>query len=219
MSKLWWTKQFDPRSVLTDEENRAIAPLWQDVTAERGVVLLNAATSKEAVYTIQSGSVHVQRQSQVGHLLQLDQLQTGDSFGQTPFISRGARDAIAIAQTDVRLLVLKKEAIEQLITRHPQCNQKLFEAITQRLEASRMRWLRKVHHYPPGRLVRLIRTLAADYGEVTPEGIRLECRMGISELGAAIGAGRDTVGDILERFQDDGWLTIDSSYWLIKDNS
>jgi CRP/FNR family transcriptional regulator len=59
--------------------------------------------------------------------------------------------------------------------------------------------------------------LAEAYGEPHDEGRRLVLRLTHHDLASMIGTTRETVTSVLNRFRDDGLITVDERHIVIRD--
>lgn len=117
----------------------------------------------------------------------------------------------ATALTDMRLVSLPQTEIAQ----SPQLTQVLLTLINQRLRQTESFLAIYGHIRVEDRLNRLLQLLKQEVGEPTEHGIRLSARLTHQDLASACCTTRVTITRLLNRFQQQGTLAIDSQNHLV----
>lgn len=109
----------------TDDQLAELATCASRSHFPEGVRVLRHGDPTQDAYVIETGRVHIQRQTSYGEFL-LAQLEDGDLFGETTFVDRGERTGDAVAVTDCDLLTLNPVAVTALTERDPQIHLALY---------------------------------------------------------------------------------------------
>jgi CRP/FNR family transcriptional regulator, cyclic AMP receptor protein len=160
------------------------------------------------MYRIVSGSVRMSVLRRDGREALYLVLEPGDCFGMSSLIDGAPRSYTTRANGDVELQVLRRDACDRLRCQHPSFSEGLM-----RLMARHMRLLSE---YFVGSTVDDIscrvaqRLLKAQRPSViSRHGIRLTVRLSQSDIALMVGASRQAVNKVLQRFQDDGLISIE----------
>jgi CRP-like cAMP-binding protein len=118
-------------------------------------------------------------------------LRAGDLFGELAILDGGTRSATVTALEPTLLLAIDRRKLHALLQKEPTVSYKLLTVLARRLRKTiDAREGRDV----PARLAKLLVRLADEDGEVAPGGgVRLRTELSQRELGAMIGATRESV--------------------------
>jgi len=87
----------------------------------------------DALYLIENGKVRIWVHDSDKNEITLSELEPGAFFGEMSVLDGGRRSANATAQTDARLLCLRREKFEEFLLKHPQASLEVVRGIGDRL--------------------------------------------------------------------------------------
>jgi CRP-like cAMP-binding protein len=110
----------------------ALARVTEDLEMEEGKVLAREGDIGQEFFVIVDGDVDVSKDGQT-----VRKLGSGDFFGEIALIWESPRrTATVTASSPVRLFVLTRQAFRGLIDHHPDIEEKVLEALEERVRAT-----------------------------------------------------------------------------------
>lgn len=166
---------------------------------------------KNSIWLVARGMVKLGAVSIHGDEMLLGLAGPNEPFGQ-PFTMVDAYEAIAMVDSD--LLCIQTTQIQQ----SPQLAVAMVDAIAVRYRQAEsmlaLLGLRRIEE----RVVGFLELLAQDYGQPTPEGLRLSLRLTHQEIASALSTTRVTVTRVVGQLRHEGWLTLDADRHLVISN-
>jgi CRP/FNR family cyclic AMP-dependent transcriptional regulator len=171
----------------------------------------------QEMFRLISGSVRVSVARGDGRTLVFLLFEPGDCFGDSSLIDQGPRPQTTQAQTDIVIDVLSLAGFQQLRAEH-----RCFEDAVMRLLARQMRAVSTFYAQTslddlPSRVAHRLLTAAQSFGAQAEGGVRLSLRLSQSDIADMVGASRQSVNKVLQRFQHDGLITIEYGNILLHD--
>jgi len=163
----------------------------------------------DSIYFIETGRVRLSRLSPEGKTVILALLGPGDLIGESTW-EAGEHDSYAETLEDTRIYQIGREAFENLIRTNPEFGLRLIHIIGFRLRQAQARIEDLALRPVPSRVARVLLSLAESHGKVTPNGIRVECRLTHQDIANMVGASRVTATQVLNRFRASQWIQIES---------
>jgi len=120
-------KKFDLFASLSDEELDQLAGVIGEVSIDDGEELLHAGTPPYQLFAIEKGSVQVQRDGDT-----IATISEGEVVGERGIVTRGLRNATAVADGSVQALYLTDDQIRRLEREHPEVKQRLEAVLEER---------------------------------------------------------------------------------------
>jgi CRP-like cAMP-binding protein len=153
----------------------------------------------DQLWLVKSGLVLLSTSYDTGEEALLGLLTTGSLFGLplscvSPYQARGL--------TDVWLHPLAIAELEQ----SPQLMGQLWIGLAQRQRQSEALLALQGHRLLEDRLRQFLHLLAQEFGQDTPQGIRLRIRLTHQHIANALGSSRVTITRLMGRLQRQGWL-------------
>jgi len=184
---------------------------------EKDEVIFFENDSVKKLYFLVNGKVKLSMLSAEGKEKVLTILQEGDIFGELSLFDEDPHPLTAEVMDDARLLIIPWNEMEKLITERPSLAIKIIEALSKktRLLTSQVREL--VFQDAAGRLASLLSRLAEDFGREIDEGTVIDLVLTHQEIANLIGSSRVTVTKLMNKFIDDGMITIKKRKIIIKD--
>lgn len=131
-----------------------------------------------------------------------------EPFGE-PLSEVEAFEARTLCDSDLLCLSLEE------VHRDPRLSLVMLEAVTRRYRQCQallaLMGLRRVEERVKG----FLELLALDYGQSTPEGLRLDLRLTHQEVASALGTTRVTVTRVIGQLRQQGWLQLDGQRRLV----
>ncbi|MFL5866390.1 MAG: cyclic nucleotide-binding domain-containing protein [Thermoleophilaceae bacterium] len=122
-------KKIDLLASLSEEELDRLANVAGEVSVEEGDELLQAGTPPYQMFAIEQGEVEVRRNGET-----LATIGEGEVVGERGMITRGLRNASAVATGPVRAIFLTEDQVRKLERDHPEVEQRLRSILEERGE-------------------------------------------------------------------------------------
>ena len=120
-------------SALSRKELALVATRAEDVVVPAGKALVSEGDTGNQFFVIMSGAVKLTRRGR-----KIATLGPGDSFGELALLDKHPRNATAVAETPVELVVIGQREFAGLIDDVPGFARKLLSALASRLRAADM---------------------------------------------------------------------------------
>lgn len=184
---------------------------------EKDEVIFFENDSVKKLYLLVNGKVKLSMLSADGKEKVLTILQEGDIFGELSLFDEDPHPLTAEVVDGARLLIIPWNEMEKLITKKPSLAIKIIEALSKktRLLTSQVREL--VFQDAAGRLASLISRLAEDFGREIEAGTVIDLVLTHQEIANLIGSSRVTVTKLINKFIDEGLITIKKRKIIIID--
>lgn len=216
VDKLWYLRRVNLFAGVSDREMQEIAHGSTMRNVDRGRVLVHPDEPSEMVYVIKEGRVKVSRYSADGREQILALLEPGDVIGELALVQQ-AETVQVEAFEDTLVCGIRREDFLRLIQRQPEVMLQVMKVLAERLRAAEEEIADLVFRTVPGRLASLLLRLAQGYGRTTPAGQRLDLRLTHHDIGAMIGATRETVTAVFSRLREEGIIAFDRHHVVIRD--
>lgn len=179
-----------------------------------GTVLYLEDEPARAMYVVVQGRVKIARVGLNGREQVLHMVMPGQHFNTVPVFDKGTCPANAEALTDVEVLALPREAMRQVVERHPDLALALLQEVTARLRHMVNLVDALALHTVQGRLAHLLlaQAEAAERGEEVPPLTQ-------AEMAARLGTVREMVGRTLKNFEALGLLRIERGVITLLDRA
>jgi CRP-like cAMP-binding protein len=122
-------KKFDLFGSLSDEELERLAGVVGEVSIDDGEELLHAGTPPYQLFAIEKGSIEVQKDGET-----IATISEGEVVGERGIVTRGLRNATAVADGSVQALYLTEDQIRRLQREHPEVGERLQAVLEERGE-------------------------------------------------------------------------------------
>lgn len=167
---------------------------------EKGEILFLQSDPCEAVYLVRTGCISIVLHNADGREMVINEMRSGEIFGELGVLTRRSRSTSAIAQSYSVLLVIPRQAFLNVLDEEPLLARALLEITAGRLQLSGKRESALVFLDAQARLARLLlelEELEQDKGYVT---------ISQDELAQRTGLIRQTVAKALGKWRRAGWL-------------
>ncbi len=167
---------------------------------EKGEILFFQSDPSESAYIVRTGNISIILNSSDGREMVINEMHSGDLFGELGILTKKSRSTSAIARTKSELLIIPRQVFLNVIEKEPQLAMRMLEMTAQRLQMSGKRESALAFMDAQARLARLLLELEEkehDKGYVT---------ISQEELAHHTGLIRQTVAKALGKWRRDGWL-------------
>jgi CRP-like cAMP-binding protein len=167
---------------------------------EKGEILFFQSDPSESAYIVRTGNISIILNSSDGREMVINEMHSGDLFGELGILTKKSRSTSAIARTKSELLIIPRQVFLNVIEKEPQLALRMLEMTAQRLQMSGKRESALAFMDAQARLARLLLELEEkehDKGYVT---------ISQEELAHHTGLIRQTVAKALGKWRRDGWL-------------
>jgi len=171
----------------------------------------------DGVLLVVQGRVKICHATPDGKQSILGFVDTGEIFGELALLGNERRDEYVEATEKTSLVLLPKQALEQVIHKYPSIVLGVSKLIGLRRKRVEKRLRNLLFRSNRERVIHLLLELCEKYGIVGEEGISLDIRLSHQEMACIIGSTRETVTVVLGQLQKEGLLKISRRRVLISD--
>ena len=142
--------------------------------------------------------------TQAGKDVLLDLLTRGEFFGSLSGLGEDTYPDTAVAQTQVCILSIDKEAFVQILTRYPSVSLKVIGIMSERLRAAHERLEQLSVGTVEERIAHVLLRLGDKFGENKQGvGLLIQAPLTRDDLAAMTGATTETASRVMSQFQKD----------------
>ena len=185
---------------LSEASMQAMARAGKFIQVEKGQFIFFQSDPSERAFLVRSGLISIILESLDGRRLVINEMRSGDFFGEVGLLTKQSRSSSAIARSDSELLVIPRLAFITVLDIEPVLVRRMLEMIAFRLRESSERESALAFLDAQGRLARLLLQLGKQELEKGYITISQE------ELAERTGQTRQTVAKALGRWRRAGWL-------------
>ena len=167
---------------------------------EKGKILFLQSDPSEFAYVVRSGKISIVLNSSDGREMTINEMQSGDIFGELGILTKRTRSTSAIARSDSEILVIPHQAFLHIIDSEPQLARGILEITAERLQRSGEREGALAFSDAQARLARLLLELEKE------EKARGYITISQDELAHRTGLIRQTVAKVLGKWRRQGLL-------------
>ncbi len=167
---------------------------------EKGEVVFFQSDPSDSAYIVRNGNISIILNGPDGREMVINEMHTGDLFGELGILTKKSRSTSAIARTKSELLVIPRQTFLNVVEHEPQLARRMLEITANRLQISGTRESALAFMDAQARLARLLLELEVqeqDKGYVTISQDELAHRAGLI---------RQTVAKALGKWRRAGWL-------------
>lgn len=187
-------------SGLGDADFSAFADQGNLVNYKKGEFIFFQGDPSEKFYIVRSGTISILLASSDGREMVINEIRSGDFFGELGLLTKKTRSTTAVARIDSDLLEFSGFAFLELVDNEPSMTRRMLEITANRLRTSSERESALAFLDAQARLVRLL--LQLDKQELEKGYVTISQ----GELAMRTGLTRQTVAKALGRWRRAGWL-------------
>jgi CRP/FNR family transcriptional regulator len=201
---------------LDDSEIASIRDKMFMKRIKKGEIILREEDTNKFMYIILKGRVKVIQTTEDGKEIVLSIHGAGDTFGEVSLIDGKTTQARVMAVSDSLISIMSKEDFYILFRSHPKVLDNLLKLLCSRFRESvdciKMLNLNNANQ----RMQMLFIKLMHEYGENQEEGVMLKIKLTHNDIANMSGLTRETVTRIMNRWQKDGYIEMQSRYIQLK---
>lgn len=169
------------------------------------------------LYIIINGKVKITHTTLDGQEAMLAIFGAGDFFGELALLDDSPRSATAEALEETETLTLHREEFIRYIGDNPDFALHVLHTLAQHIRRLNNQISDIFFLDLPARLARQLLQLAAQHGQKTDDGIRIELSLTQTDLAEMTGATRVSINKALGRFRRAGWVKVSGRKFTILD--
>lgn len=193
-----------PLSALDERSRAELVALGTWRSFDRGDTLMRQGGSSRALFVIATGRVRVVMTTADGDELLVAILGPGETVGELSVLDGQPRSASVSAIEPVRALRVDGAAFGRFLLARPQAVVGLLRVLSARLRTADELRLQLTVAPTEQRLARCLLRLAAEHGEIRPDGVHISARLSQADLASYVGASREAVNQALANLRDAG---------------
>lgn len=194
---------------LSEVELNLVAARVRQLHRKEGANIFHRNDPGVALYIIVSGKVKIHNETNDGgdHIITI--LGDGEFFGELAVLDGEERSADATTLAPTELLMLTRDDLHDIIRRNPSISLVLLETLAGRLRRTTEIYLAYSELDVNGRLALQLLRLAEQNGIVGTNGIRIDLKLTQTDLGALVGASRESVNKVMGFLKRQGHISVD----------
>jgi CRP/FNR family cyclic AMP-dependent transcriptional regulator len=215
-NKVWFLERSRLFRGIPREEIEKFAHLFRETDYAAGQVVFHEGDLGDAIYLLKTGHVRLYRVTEEGREATLAVLGPGDVFGELALFAETERTTVAESLDDTHICAASVDAFTALMGRKPQLTMMVAREIARRRQATETRLAGTAFATVRGRVIEVLRSLAADHGEQLPDGsTRITLRFSHQQIASFAGAARESCSVEIGRLQQAGIIRVDATHHFI----
>jgi CRP-like cAMP-binding protein len=198
------------------EELAGIIALAVERRFRRGQTIFLKDDAGSSMMAVLRGRVRISSVSAEGKEITLNVINPGEVFGEIALLDGQPRSADATALEETALLVVERRDFLPFLSRNQDLALRLLSVLCERLRRTSIALEQIALFDLPARLARVLLKLAADYGRPTSHGTRIDFKLSQRDLSNLVAASRESVNKQLGAWRDEGVLSIDDGYIVLR---
>lgn len=197
--------------LFTQLPSQVVAATAQKVHRRRygaGEVIFHDGDPGRSLCVIESGRVKIVSVSEQGQEVLLAVMGPGDFFGELALFDDMPRSATVLAMEPAQLLTLDREDFFAILDRFPTVARLMFSVLAGLIRRLTGEVGDLVFLNLDARIAKRLLELAEAHGADTPEGRRIALTLSQAEIGAMVGATRESVNQCLRGLQKAGLIIL-----------
>ena len=199
---------------ISDPEALRVERLCAERQYRKGATIFSKGDPGSALYIVKDGKVRILSTSDKGtetivHILDHDAI-----FGEL-LLSEEKRAFTAVAGTDVRVTVLSKGSLGELLASIPTISKNFIRLLSKRLAKVEREFGEFGHTWSYNRLSKVLLRLCEEHGKETPKGTVIPLRLTHEDLANLIGTTRETVTIQMIRFRRMGLVKRQDRFLVV----
>jgi CRP/FNR family transcriptional regulator, cyclic AMP receptor protein len=187
---------------LSEEELEDLAKRAPDTFLERGDILYSPQNGTERLFVLKEGRVQLYEIEEGGDEITLSVVEDGNVFGEMALTGQSLEGLYVRALAPSTVVSLRREDVEDLITKKPEVGLRLVRELAERLHDSERRYANVVGKDVPARLASQILTLVDSEGVVSSESYRIRTHYTHDQLASMIGCKRVAVTRAFRKLEE-----------------
>ncbi|MDT9600505.1 Crp/Fnr family transcriptional regulator [Sphingosinicella rhizophila] len=182
-----------------------------------GQVIYLQGDHGQEMFRLVSGSVRMSVSRSDGREIVHAFFEPGDCFGDSSMVDFGPRPQTAEAHTDIVVDVIDMSNFVRLRDAHRTFGDAMLKLLARQMRAACMYFEEASLDDMSARVARRILDATRSFGTDADGGKRLSLRLPQADIAHMVGASRQSVNKVLQRFQCEGLITIEYGNILVHD--
>ena len=203
---------------LSEEEQKTLSEITQVKNYSKGEIIFHEGEPGRGLHFVMEGAVKIVKVSKEGreHIIHI--LGPGDLFAEVLLFQEGVYPATSIAQGACKVGVMANTDLEKLVLQNNHLALALIKALSKRLQVAQQKIRNLALSDAAEKIISTFLQLIKEKGEViTDKSVKIYLPMPRQDLANLAGVSRETLARIMAEWQDEGWLTWEGKYLIIKD--
>jgi CRP/FNR family transcriptional regulator, nitrogen oxide reductase regulator len=196
-----------------------INSLFHEKDFQVNEVIYLAGDPAEQLFVVADGRVKLLRHTLAGKDILLDLLTPGEFFGSLAGLGNDIYPDTAQALSPCCILVIGREAFQQILSRYPSVALKLIEIMAVRLQTANERVRQLSALSVEGRIASVLLILGEKFGEAGPLGLLLQVPLTRVDLAGMTGTTMESVSRVMSRFQKNGLIRAGRGWVAVADRA
>jgi CRP/FNR family transcriptional regulator, cyclic AMP receptor protein len=202
---------------LSEEDMEDLAKRAPDTFLEQGDILYTPKEGTERLFILKQGRVQLYEVNAEGDEITLSVVEDGNIFGEMALTGQSLHGLYVRAIVPSTVVSLRREDVEELITKKPEVGLMLVRELAERLRDSERRYADVVGKEVPARLATLILRLVDSEGVVGSESLRIPTHYTHDQLASMIGCKRVAVTRAFRKLEEGGAVELEERRIVVKD--
>ena len=202
---------------LSDEQMEDLARRTPDTFLEQNDILYTPKEGTERLFILKEGRVQLYEVDGEGEEITLSVVEDGNVFGEMALTGQSLHGLYVRAIVPSTVVSLRREDVEDLITKKPEVGLRLVRELAERLRDSERRYADVVGKEVPARLATLILRLVDSEGVVSSESFRIPTHYTHEQLASMIGCKRVAVTRAFRKLEEGGAVELADRRIVVKD--
>lgn len=201
---------------LAEEDLRALASHGKVRNHKASEVIVREGAPGDSLHVVIEGVVRVTVGSKSGGEAIVAMLGPGEFVGDLALLDGKPRSASAIASQKTKTLVVTRHDFTSWLNERPKAAFALLEALSLRVRRTDEQLADLAFLQLPQRLAKRLVQLATDHAQ-GPRVAGTKLRITQAELASMLGVSRESVNKQLNRFVQDGWISLGRGSVTVRD--
>lgn len=197
----WHIKNCDLFEKLTPEQFLTLEQSARVRKFAKGQPVYLPSDASNCVFLLAAGRVKLTSITPDGKQAILAFIEPGEIFGEMALLAQAEREEYAEAMSASTIVLLEKQALENVINQSPHLALGVTKLIGLRRQRIERRLRSLLFRSNRDRLIQFLLELADRYGEATPAGLHLAIPLSHQDIASVIGTTRETVTHLLGELQ------------------
>ncbi|OCL26455.1 cAMP-binding protein [Orenia metallireducens] len=184
---------------------------------KKGEIIFFEGDLGESLYLVKSGKVKLIKMVESGEEQIINIVKAGDIFAEVVLFDDGNYPATAITMEATEVGIINGKDIEKLMYRIPEIALKILKVMSKRLRRAQQRIRNLGLKDTTSRTASALVYLAQEHGIGDETKVEINLSLTQQELASLIGTSRETVSRTLNRFKDDGLVSVSRQKIIIRD--
>jgi len=180
--------------------------LFHETDFKTDEIICQSWDTAKHLYIIADGRVRLLRYSLTGKNILLDLLTTGEFFGALSGLGNDVYPETAQAHTSCCILIIDREAFQQVLKRYPFISLNLINIMVERLRIANERVHQLSALTVEARIACILLMLTAKFGETKGSECLLQVPLFREDLAGMTGATTESASRVMSRFQKEGLI-------------